>query len=47
MRPVASACPESLTGPAEPVVHVVVVAEATVAMESAPAATRMALDRLN
>jgi hypothetical protein len=50
MGPVVSACPESLTGPTEPDVHVVVVvavAEAAVAMESAPAATRMALDRLN
>jgi hypothetical protein len=51
MSPVAAACPESLTGTAEPDVHVVVVVvavtEAAVAMESAPAATRMALDRLN
>jgi hypothetical protein len=39
-------CQESLTGPAEPDVHVVAAAEAAVAMESAPAATRMALDRL-
>jgi uncharacterized Zn-binding protein involved in type VI secretion len=48
--PVATAGPDGLRCPAEPEVHrvvVVAVAEAAVARDSAPAATRMALVRLN
>jgi hypothetical protein len=44
---VAAVDPDGLRCPAEPDVHVVAVAEATVARESAPAATTMALVRLN
>jgi hypothetical protein len=48
MRPAAAAGPDGLRRPAEPDVHVVVaVTEAAVARESAPAAMRMALVRLN
>jgi hypothetical protein len=49
MSPVACADPDGLRCPAEPDVHVVVVAvaDAAVARESAPAATRMALVRPN
>jgi hypothetical protein len=48
ISPVAAADPDGLKCPAEPDVHAVVaVAPATVARESAPAATRMALVRVD